>query len=107
MPCISPGTTAILPAFTPGIICAASARATLVRPRATQNNAFGRRLPMSRKIAIVEDEAELAGLIEYNLTRAGFQPRVFPGEDGTIAALELFQPDLIVLDVMLPGHDGF
>ena len=62
---------------------------------------------MSRKIAIVEDEAELAGLIEYNLTRAGFQSRIFGGEDGTLAALELFQPDLIVLDVMLPGHDGF
>jgi DNA-binding response OmpR family regulator len=62
---------------------------------------------MSRKIAIVEDETELAGLIEYNLTRAGFQSRIFGGEDGTLAALELFQPDLIVLDVMLPGHDGF
>src|SRR5580704_14875402 len=62
---------------------------------------------MSRRIAIVEDEAELAGLIEYNLTRAGFQSRVFGGEDGTLAELESFQPDLIVLDVMLPGHDGF
>jgi DNA-binding response OmpR family regulator len=62
---------------------------------------------MSRKIAIVEDEAELAALIEYNLTRSGFQSRIFGGEDGTLAALESFQPDLIVLDVMLPGHDGF
>jgi len=62
---------------------------------------------MSRRIAIVEDEVELAGLIEYNLARAGFQPRIFGGEDGTLAAVELFQPDLIVLDVMLPGHDGF
>ena len=62
---------------------------------------------MSRKIAVVEDEAELAGLIEYNLARSGFQPRVFGGEDGTLAELESFQPDLIILDVMLPGHDGF
>jgi DNA-binding response OmpR family regulator len=62
---------------------------------------------MSRRIAIVEDEAELAGLIEYNLAHAGFQPRIFGGDDGTLAGLELFQPDLIVLDVMLPGHDGF
>src|SRR5580700_4284913 len=62
---------------------------------------------MSRKIAIVEDESELAALIEYNLVRAGFQPRIFGGEDGTLAALEKFEPDLIVLDVMLPGHDGF
>src|SRR5580700_11697395 len=62
---------------------------------------------MSRKIAIVEDEAELAALIEYNLTRSGFQSRIFGGEDGTLAALETFHPDLIILDVMLPGHDGF
>ena len=62
---------------------------------------------MSRKIAVVEDESELAALIEYNLTRSGFQPRIFGGENGTIASLELFEPDLIILDVMLPGHDGF
>ena len=57
---------------------------------------------MSRKIAIVEDEAELAALIEYNLARSGFQSRIFGGEEGTLAALEAFGPDLIVLDVMLP-----
>jgi two-component system phosphate regulon response regulator PhoB len=62
---------------------------------------------MSKQIAIVEDEAELAALIEYNLTRSGFQSRIFGGEDGTLAALESFRPDLIVLDVMLPGYDGF
>jgi two-component system phosphate regulon response regulator PhoB len=62
---------------------------------------------MPKKIAVVEDEAELAALIEYNLTRSGFEPRVFGGGDGTLAALEQFTPDLIVLDVMLPGYDGF
>jgi two-component system phosphate regulon response regulator PhoB len=62
---------------------------------------------MAKRIAVVEDEAELAALIEYNLSRSGFQVHIFGGEEGTLAAVETFQPDLIVLDVMLPGHDGF
>jgi DNA-binding response OmpR family regulator len=62
---------------------------------------------MSKKVAVVEDEGELATLIEYNLTRGGFQTRLFDGADGTFRDLESWQPDLIVLDVMLPGQDGF
>ena len=63
--------------------------------------------PMSRKIAVVEDEAELASLIEYNLTRGGFDVKVLNGAEQTLGELETWQPDLIVLDVMLPGQDGF
>ena len=62
---------------------------------------------MSRKIAVVEDEAELASLIEYNLTRGGYDVRVLNGAGPTLRDLETYQPDLIVLDVMLPGQDGF
>lgn len=62
---------------------------------------------MPKRIAIVEDEAELASLIEYNLTRHGYQAQVLPGSGGTIKALEQSRPDLILLDVMLPEADGF
>jgi DNA-binding response OmpR family regulator len=62
---------------------------------------------MSRKIAVVEDEVELASLIEYNLTRGGFEVKVLNGGGDTLHDLESWQPDLIVLDVMLPGQDGF
>src|SRR5882724_10934335 len=62
---------------------------------------------MSKKVAVVEDEAELASLIEYNLSRGGFQTRIFNGAEGTFRELESWQPDLIVLDVMLPAQDGF
>jgi DNA-binding response OmpR family regulator len=62
---------------------------------------------MSRKIAVVEDEAELASLIEYNLTRGGFDVKVLNGAGHTLRELETWQPDLIILDVMLPGQDGF
>jgi len=62
---------------------------------------------MAKRIAIVEDEAELAGLIDYNLTRAGYQAHILTGGRGTLKSLEEYRPDLIVLDVMLPDMDGF
>jgi DNA-binding response OmpR family regulator len=62
---------------------------------------------MAKRIAVVEDEAELAALVEYNLMRNGFQSRVLPGTSGTLRDLEAWRPDLIVLDVMLPEGDGF
>jgi len=62
---------------------------------------------MPKRIAIVEDEAELASLIEYNLTRQGYETHVLGGSSGTLKALEQARPDLIILDVMLPETDGF
>ena len=62
---------------------------------------------MPKRIAIVEDEAELAALIDYNLSRHGYEAQVLGGAKGTLKTLENFKPDLIVLDVMLPEVDGF
>ncbi len=62
---------------------------------------------MPKRIAIVEDEAELASLLDYNLTRHGFETQVLGGSKGTLKALESWKPDLILLDIMLPDVDGF
>ncbi|MGD0871852.1 MAG: response regulator transcription factor [Bryobacteraceae bacterium] len=62
---------------------------------------------MPKRIAIVEDEAELASLIDYNLKRHGYETQVLNGSQGTLKALEQQRPDLVVLDVMLPDMDGF
>src|ERR1041385_4880778 len=62
---------------------------------------------MPKRIAIVEDEAELASLLDYNLTHHGFQTQLLDGGANTLKALEQAKPDLIVLDVMLPEIDGF
>jgi two-component system phosphate regulon response regulator PhoB len=62
---------------------------------------------MPKRVAIVEDEAELAALLEYNLANHGFQSRILTGSKGTLNELEEWRPDIIVLDVMLPDGDGF
>lgn len=58
------------------------------------------------KILIVEDEAPLAETVAYNLREEGY--KVFTAATGFVA-LDLFRdekPDLVLLDVMLPGIDG-
>jgi len=64
-------------------------------------------LLVSKRIAIVEDEAELASLLDYSLSHHGYETQVLTGSDGALRALEAAKPDLILLDVMLPGMDGF
>lgn len=62
---------------------------------------------MPEKILIVEDEQTLQETLAYNLTRQGYE--VETAGDG-IKALEVARkahPDLIILDIMLPGIDGF
>ncbi len=58
------------------------------------------------KIWCVEDDASIRDIEVYALTSTGFEARGF--EDGTSfwEALQLEQPQLVVLDVMLPGIDG-
>ena len=60
----------------------------------------------SGKILVVDDEKKLAGLVKAYLEKEGYQ--VVVAYDGE-TALELFRqesPDLVVLDIMLPGLDG-
>lgn len=58
-------------------------------------------------IMLVEDDEELSEVMQYNLHHAGY--RVVPVLDGgqAIADLEHQRPDLVLLDLMLPGADGW
>jgi DNA-binding response OmpR family regulator len=57
-------------------------------------------------ILIVEDENDIAELLEYNLIRQGFEAEaVGNGEEGLRLAQEA-EPDLLILDLMLPGLSG-
>ena len=62
---------------------------------------------MGDKVLVVEDEPTLLETLEYNLARQGYE--VHTATDG-LTALEIARrerPDVIVLDIMLPGLDGF
>ncbi len=59
------------------------------------------------RILIVEDERDINDLIGFNLQRAGYEViKAYDGLEGTELALRE-RPDLILLDLMLPGRDGY
>lgn len=57
-------------------------------------------------ILIVEDEPDIAEVLTYNLEREGMIVHVVERGDDAVGALEAHHPDLVVLDLMLPGMDG-
>ncbi len=62
---------------------------------------------MARKrIFIVEDEEEIQELIRYNLTKEGFVVLSTDSGEEALRTIPRERPDLVVLDLMLPGVDG-
>ncbi|MFA5118575.1 MAG: response regulator [Candidatus Omnitrophota bacterium] len=62
---------------------------------------------MKEKILIVDDEKDIVRMLEYNLKKEGFRVlSTFDGESALSLACQE-HPDLIILDLMLPGIDGF
>ncbi len=58
------------------------------------------------RILIVEDEEDLAGLLDYNLRGAGHVPTVASTGAAALARLKSAQPELVLLDLMLPDIPG-
>ena len=61
---------------------------------------------MEKKILVVDDEKPIADILQFNLKKEGYD--VYSAYDGNeaIAMVEEVQPDLILLDIMLPLKDG-
>jgi two-component system OmpR family response regulator len=62
---------------------------------------------MAYRVLVVEDDRTLSEMLQYNLRRQGYE--VSLAGDGRLA-LQIARerkPDLILLDIMLPGADGF
>src|SRR5687767_7720201 len=63
--------------------------------------------PAPARILVVEDERDIAALIAYHLTREGYRVRTAEGGHEALNAVAAERPDLILLDVMLPGFSGY
>lgn len=58
-------------------------------------------------ILIIEDETDIQELIQFNLEKEGYRvTSTLTGEEG-ISKIKVSHPDLVLLDLMLPGIDGF
>ena len=62
---------------------------------------------MTESILVVEDEPSLQETLAYNLTRQGYLVETIGDGREAIELARRLLPDLIVLDIMLPGLDGF
>ena len=79
-------------------------RLSLVEHRVAEPTEPNRR---RRRILVVEDEPSIAGFVRRGLHFEGYQVDVVPDGPGALRRLRESPPDLLVLDVMVPGVDGF
>ena len=59
------------------------------------------------QILVVDDDRNLRKIIQTNLELAGFEVIAVPSAADALHTLETLQPDLVVLDVMMPAMDGY
>jgi two-component system phosphate regulon response regulator PhoB len=59
------------------------------------------------QILVVDDEPDILSVLVYHLSREGYRVRTAVNGPGALATAEADRPDLIILDLMLPGMDGY
>ncbi|MDD5543041.1 MAG: response regulator transcription factor [Acidobacteriia bacterium] len=62
---------------------------------------------MPRRILVIEDDRNIADLVEYNLQKSGFEVHTRDRGHHLLMLLRQLKPALLILDVMLPDQDGF
>lgn len=62
--------------------------------------------PRPARVLVVDDEASIRDFIELGLSREGFAVRTAPDGRAALTAVDQFQPDLVIVDVMMPRMDG-
>ena len=62
---------------------------------------------MSASILVADDEPNIVLSLEFLLKQAGFRVRTVLDGEAALAAIAQEPPDLVLLDVMIPGRDGY
>ena len=61
---------------------------------------------MSDKILVIEDEPDIRETLSYNLSQEGFKVSEFSDAETCLNKIHKKKPDLLILDLMLPGMSG-
>lgn len=61
---------------------------------------------MEKKIAIIDDEKPIADILQFHFQKEGFSAECAYNGQEALELVENMQPDMVLLDVMLPGRDG-
>lgn len=61
---------------------------------------------MSKKILIIDDETHILELLKLNLEFYGYEVHTFDSGENALTTIEKIKPDLLLLDLMLPGENG-
>ena len=62
---------------------------------------------MAQSVLVAEDERNLVEALSFLMRRAGYEVSVTHDGPSTVEAARRIRPDLVLLDIMLPGFDGF
>ncbi len=63
-------------------------------------------VPAVRRVMVVEDDNSFGELLRYQLKREGFEPFIIRTGEEALAKLAEIDPDVVLMDIMLPGIDG-
>ena len=62
---------------------------------------------MQKTILVVDDEQDIVDLISYNLSKEGYEVATASNGADAVMLAQRLRPDLVILDIMMPGLDGF
>ncbi|MFD2146242.1 response regulator transcription factor [Mucilaginibacter antarcticus] len=60
----------------------------------------------SKKILVVDDDEDIVEIVSYILKEKGYQVMALTSGEAVLQTIQLFHPDLVLMDVMLAGMDG-